>query len=1139
MFPCDSVRRRCEGPFMKKLIGRTLALLVGISFLTMPLPASTQASGTRVTQDLLQNRIAAAQADIELDEAGKTRLIDLYRQSVSNLENTRANREATEEYRQAMQTAPAEAEKVRATIERRRTSDPALSLKISSSTDTMDLVFKLDEELANLAAVEANLKIVGAEIASQAQRPTEIRARITAARSLMDGLTTHSADTRAPGATSQLAEAAAWAAETQLEALQTEIVMLDQELLSSAARRDLLNALRDEATQNVDRISQRIVTLREAISERRRLEGERTMEQAQAAVEEASADQPLMLELAKGNLALVELLQEQVVQLDELAARETSRPRASQIEDAYRGARRKLELVGSKAPVGLAIIEERQRFPRARAYAAERRLLSSSITAVSLRLIEAEEEFEALSDVSAYTNRRIAEAAQRPPEDSARKELESLVQTRRSLLARAIDNDRILQRRLHDLDDALRRLAERTTEYDAFLDERLLWVRSTRSVGTGTLASLPSEILRYLSPGPWLTSAWLTALGLMQTPVFSLILIAAAVLISRRQIHGAALVDWGRNVGRVKKDSMSATFAALAYTLVLAAPVPLIFAALGGALESADRADPFSHSVGTALSQSAMWLAFLLSLRSLFRKDGVAERHFGWNAAVLKSLKGQLSWFVVLAVPVNFVLFTSGAVAQGPANIGGALTLLSFIVLMAGLVVLAFRIGHPTKGSVGLLLADRPQSAWWRWRHVWFPIALLLPITLIALALFGFAYTAVQLAQPLFQTIWLLTILCLGAALVRRWLLMTNRRLAFDEALTARAQRARESTDAAAEPVGEDDIGAEEVDLVALDAESRKLLNATLLLAVVVGLVGIWHDLMPALGILESVNLWNKRVLVEGVEQLAPVTLADLFLVLVIGYTLTTNLPSLLQIILLKQGSVSAGGRYAVETLTRYTIIALTGVLMLGLMGVNASQLGWMAAALGVGIGFGVQEIVANFVCGLILLFERPVRVGDVITIGDASGVVLKIRIRATTIRDWELKELIIPNKELITGRMLNWSLSDSVTRVLITVGVAYGSDTKRAMALMQEAAMQNARVLSNPEPVVHFEQFSDSSLNLSLRAYVGSLSDRLQTITELHNAIDEKFRASNIVIAFPQLDVHTDPGVGTASAPDLEGGER
>ena len=424
------------------------------------------------------------------------------------------------------------------------------------------------------------------------------------------------------------------------------------------------------------------------------------------------------------------------------------------------------------------------------------------------------------------------------------------------------------------------------------------------------------------------------------------------------------------------------------------------------------------------------------------------------------------------------------------------------------------------------------------------PLAVLVPVALIALALVGFTYAAEDLMRRLFRSIWFLMVIWLGAALVHRWLLLTGRRLVYREAVAARdADPAREHGEemkAGEGPRVDGDIGSPEVDLVALDADSHKLLNASVLVAAALALVGIWGDAIPALGILENVELWSRQATVGGVEQSVPVTLADLLLAAVIGaggYVLARNLPSLLDIILLKQGRLTAGGRYTVATLTRYLVTAVAALVVLQVLGASGSQLGWAAAALGVGIGFGLQEIVANFICGLILLFERPVRIGDVVTIGDASGVVSKIRIRATTIRDWEQKELVVPNKELITGRLLNWTLSDAVTRIFIQVGVAYGSDVDRAMALIREAADENPRVLDEPEPVVHFEQFADSSLTLTLRAYTGSLSDRLPAITELHQAIDRKFRAAGIVIAFPQRDVHHYYGGGGAVQPIGNGG--
>jgi potassium efflux system protein len=145
------------------------------------------------------------------------------------------------------------------------------------------------------------------------------------------------------------------------------------------------------------------------------------------------------------------------------------------------------------------------------------------------------------------------------------------------------------------------------------------------------------------------------------------------------------------------------------------------------------------------------------------------------------------------------------------------------------------------------------------------------------------------------------------------------------------------------------------------------------------------------------------------------------------------------------------------------------------------------------------------------------------VTVGDTDGLVTKIRIRATTIRNLDRKELLVPNKEFITGRLLNWSLSDQVTRLVVVVGVAYGSDVDKAHALMREAAEENEQVLDDPPPVVSFEGFGDNSLTLLLRAFIDDLDTRVPTITALHKAINRKFEAAGITIAFPQRDLHLD----------------
>jgi len=149
--------------------------------------------------------------------------------------------------------------------------------------------------------------------------------------------------------------------------------------------------------------------------------------------------------------------------------------------------------------------------------------------------------------------------------------------------------------------------------------------------------------------------------------------------------------------------------------------------------------------------------------------------------------------------------------------------------------------------------------------------------------------------------------------------------------------------------------------------------------------------------------------------------------------------------------------------------------------------------------------------------------VGDVVTVGNTDGIVTRINIRATTIRNWDQRELLVPNKNFITQELLNWSLSDQTTRILIRVGVAYGSDVDRAMLLMEEAANAHTRVVEDPDPFVVFDEFGDSALLLSLRCYIDDIDFRLRTITELNQAIYRSLNAAGIEIAFPQSDVHLD----------------
>ncbi|HPE04588.1 MAG TPA: mechanosensitive ion channel, partial [Thauera sp.] len=275
---------------------------------------------------------------------------------------------------------------------------------------------------------------------------------------------------------------------------------------------------------------------------------------------------------------------------------------------------------------------------------------------------------------------------------------------------------------------------------------------------------------------------------------------------------------------------------------------------------------------------------------------------------------------------------------------------------------------------------------------------------------------------------------------------------------------------------------------------------------------------------LDNITLYEYASGSGEAAGVVPISLADLLGALVIAaiaFMLATNLPGLLEVLVLSRLKLAQGSAYAITTLLSYVIVGVGIASTLGTLGVSWDKLQWLVAALSVGLGFGLQEIFANFVSGLIILFERPLRIGDTVTIGNVSGTVSRIQIRATTITDFDRKEMIVPNKAFITGQLTNWSLTDTVTRVTIKLGVAYGADLEATRRLLLRIAADNPRVLRDPEPLVFFLNFGASTLDHELRVHVRELADRNAAIDEINREIDRRFREQGIEIAFNQMDVH------------------
>jgi potassium efflux system protein len=190
-------------------------------------------------------------------------------------------------------------------------------------------------------------------------------------------------------------------------------------------------------------------------------------------------------------------------------------------------------------------------------------------------------------------------------------------------------------------------------------------------------------------------------------------------------------------------------------------------------------------------------------------------------------------------------------------------------------------------------------------------------------------------------------------------------------------------------------------------------------------------------------------------------------------------------------------------------------------IGLNLTSLAVVFGLLSVGIGFGLQNVAANFISGLIILFERPIKIGDRITIGDVWGDVMNINLRATLIRTIDNIAIIVPNSEFISSRVTNWSYRDPKVRVHIPVGVAYGSDVRLVTDSLLEVARRHPEVMPDPAPEVWFTEFGNSSLNFELLVWTLDPKRRPEVISDLNKAIDAIFRKNKIEIPFPQRDLH------------------
>jgi len=1075
-----------------------------------------QSSQPLVDASVLKNAIAQAEANTELGEESKTKLLDSYRKSQGFIQSVESFNQQTAAYAAAQKSAAAEAEKIDARLEKDMAAYEGKSPAPPGRLSIEEVEQSIQRDKADLAAQEAKSSDLSSRLEAEGGRPTELRDRLSELKKIQGELAAAAKLPPPEGETELFANARKWLSGAHSAAVRAEISMLEAELASQPMRLALMTAQQDRARFDTLQLRARIKAYDLHAIKLRQGEAEKAQAEAQSAQEEAEGKHPLILQSAQDNTGLSSVIAERTAELESIKSEEAAaNEQAQRFEGDLQSVQRKLEVLGMSQALGRVLREQQLRLPTrqlTRSALADRDKL---ITEASLRQFQYEDERSRLRRINSYLDTLLAGVAE-PTATDIRDDLETLARARRELIQQAIDIEATYLQSLGELDFAERRADDAARQYRDFISERLLWIRSSAPLSLDTFKPLPRELVRVLSVPDWWQSLELLAAAVVESPFYIILFLVVAVLLRYRPRILARLRETGDTVGNVDRDQYRTSFEALGLTFLFALLWPLLMFSGGVTLAASAGATDFSNAVAFALTQTSYYFMGIEFLRLLLVKQGLMQRHFRWTVDTAAAVKREITALEIIFIPSVFVAILFESEAQDTVS------MFSLIIALLAIARFFARIPNFVQGKLDhFIKLDRtPRRSMLAQSVRYFLITV--PCLLVLSILLGYTHTATEFLGLLLYTNALFAGILLIHEFGVRWLRMVRLRMIQAEREAARqAALERAAEPAADEPVVEEE---HEPDPEALDDAGRKLLNASLVIIAIFGVWGVWADVLPALGILNSVEMWSTTDLVDGVETKVPVTLADLFVAILIGFAgvvATKRIPALLEIFLRQKVELTSGTVYAGVTLLRYTLVTIFVIVVLSSAGFNWSQIQWAVAALSVGIGFGLQEIVANFISGLILLFEQPIRVGDTVTVGETSGVVTKIRMRATTVRDWDGRELLVPNKEFITGRLLNWSLSDQQSRIVIEIGIAYGSDVPLAMKLALDAAREHPDVLEDPEPFITFDAFGDNSLLLRLRAYLPNVDRRLSISSEIRQVVNDRYNEAGVVIAFPQRDVH------------------
>ncbi|TNH93486.1 miniconductance mechanosensitive channel MscM [Aeromonas sobria] len=908
------------------------------------------------------------------------------------------------------------------------------------------------------------------------------------------------------------------------QSLSDRIQMLELEQLSAQQRNDLgklklqeLNlAIADEDEWQASLLTQQ--------NQLRREKTEQALEESERLRKQLTTDMPLLLEQQQQNQALS-------IQLG------TLEDQIERVQDEQRSVDKNLfalnELVNS-------VREQLEWLQISNAYGENLRSklsdlppqfpldkLESAIVNARMAKYQYESEQDGLKDTRQLRDKLMAEeeVTLDRPQLSV---LDNLLKARRQLLTRLNDaSDTLIQEQTR-LKLLYSRQNSKIDEIREISASHLFWMPDVRPFTPQVMLGIPAALTLAFNPDNWLQLPYAIAenspLSLTLAGIGLLVLAWSWFKLAR---HLNQYCDHiAPRIGKVTQDKFSLTSRLLLRSLLAALPLPAMVLMVCGLLEGAWQY-PFAVAVARGLGEIWFLLLALVMARHLTLERGILTHHFRWPREQVQKVWGQFRTLLLVLIPSFFV--------QGMANSyqeHAFYDSLGRMAFMIGALWLLLFFARLNRERLPLTWGQADMTKPHLLHHFIWNSLMLAPLLAVIGALFGYFYTS----RTLLRQLELSLLVGLGCLLVyylaRRWMLIQRRRLAFERAKSKRAeilaQRGRDDNQEELSSEIPDVVEENELDLDTISAQSLGLVRSLLMLGFTMLVVVQWSDLNSAFSFLSNIEVWQVSSKIGGIEQLSAITLQDLMLtafVFILTVVTARNLPGLMELTLLQHLSLSPGTGFALTTTSKYLMILIGALTGFSMLGIDWSKTQWLVAALSVGLGFGLQEIFANFVSGLIILFEKPIRLGDTVTIRDLTGTVTKIKTRATTIVDWDRKEIIVPNKAFITEQFINWSLSDAITRVKLRIRIGLTRDPKLVQRILEESIRESTLVLETPTPEVFLIEFTDSALIYEIRLYVNNMDHRMPITHEVHSLVLEKMQQQGLPLPHQQIDIHLSRG--------------